>query len=127
MEKYYFGDIRSRFERFRNFQAKPKGGPQALLALAKGSPERILKKFKKCYNAFQSLKKSSKTIFLMEKNYFGDIRRRFERFRNFQAKPKGRPQALLALEKGGPQGIFKKFKKCLNPFQSLKKSYKTIF
>ena len=109
MEKNYFGDIRSRFERFRNFQAKPKGRPQALLALEKGGPQGIFKKFKKCLNPFQSLKKSYKTIFLMEKNYFGDISSRFERFRNFQAKPRGVPQALLALGKGGPEGIFKKF------------------
>ena len=51
----------------------------------------------------------------MEKNYFGDITSRFERFRNFQAKQKGGPQALLPLAKGGPQGILKKFKVVLYP------------
>ena len=44
-----------------------------------------------------------KNYIFKEKKYFEGLRRRFERFRNFHPKPKGRPQASLALAKGGPQ------------------------
>ena len=44
-----------------------------------------------------------KNYFFDEKKYFEGLRRRFERFRNFHQKPKGGPQASLALAKGGPQ------------------------
>ena len=70
MRKKYFRGIRTGFERFRNFHAKPKGGPQASLALAKGGPQENFKKLKKCSKPFQTLNESSKTIFLMRKNIF---------------------------------------------------------
>ena len=38
-EKKYFEGLRRRFERFRNFHPKQKGGPHASLALAKGGPQ----------------------------------------------------------------------------------------
>ena len=44
-----------------------------------------------------------KNYYFKEKKYFEGLRRRFERFRNFLPKPKGGPQASLALAKGGPQ------------------------
>ena len=44
-----------------------------------------------------------KNYFFKEKKYFEGLTRRFERFRNFHPKPKGGPQASLALAKGGPQ------------------------
>ena len=36
--------IRLGFEIFRNFNSKPKGGPQGSLALAKGGPQENFKK-----------------------------------------------------------------------------------
>ena len=44
-----------------------------------------------------------KNYFFNEEKYFEGLRRRFESFRNFHPKPKGGPQASLALAKGGPQ------------------------
>ena len=44
-----------------------------------------------------------KNYFFDEKKHFEGLRRRFERFRNFHPKPKGGPQASLALAKGGPE------------------------
>ena len=38
-------------ERFRNFELKPKGGPQASLALAKGGPQENFKNLKSASNA----------------------------------------------------------------------------
>ena len=54
------------------------------------------------------------------------MRTRFEGFLNFQSKAKGGPQASLALAKGGPQGNFKKLKKCFKVFETFKISSKTI-
>ena len=107
-------------------QNKGGGGPQALLALAKGGPQENFKKLKMCLKPFETLKKSSKTIFLMKKNYFWAIRTRFEWVRNFHSKQKGGPQAVLALAKGGLQENFKKLKMCLKSFETFKKSSKTI-
>ena len=56
----------------------------------------------------QNFKGIKKNYFLKEKKYSEGLRRRFERFRNFLPKPKGRPQASLALAKGGPQKNFEK-------------------
>ena len=44
-----------------------------------------------------------KNYFFNEEKSFEGLRRRFERFKNFHPKPKGGPQASLALAKGGPQ------------------------
>ena len=57
------------FECFRNFDPKPKGGPQASLALAKGGPQGNLKKFKKCLKPFEIFMISSETILLGDKHY----------------------------------------------------------
>ena len=49
-----------------------------------------------------------------------------KQFRNFDPKPKGGPQASLALAKGGPKENFQKLEKCFKPFETLQKSFKTI-
>ena len=51
----------------------------------------------------QNFKGIIKNYFFKEKKYSEGLRRRFERFKNFLPKPKGRPQASLALAKGGTQ------------------------
>ena len=67
-----------------------------------------------------------KNYFFDEKKYFEGLRRRFERFRNFHPKPKGGPQASLALAKGSLVTCtcknFEKLKKCSKPFKTLKES-----
>ena len=64
----------------------------------------------------------------MDENiYFGGKKTRLERFRNFEPKPKGGPQASLALPKGGPQGKLKNFKKCLKPSQTERNHLKLFF
>ena len=48
-------------------------------------------------------------------------------FEIFSQKQRGEgPQASLALAKGGPQGNFKKLKKCFKAFETFKISSKTI-
>ena len=77
------------------------------------------------HEILRNLQEIIENYFFDEKNYFGAIRTRFEWVRNFHSKPKGEPQALLPLAKGGSQENFKKLNKCLKPFQTFKKSSKT--
>ena len=67
-----------------------------------------------------------KHYFFHEIIYFGPRKISFEWFRNFYPKPKGGPQASLALAKGGPQGNFEKFKKFFKPFKTFMISSNTI-
>ena len=61
------------------------------------------RKIKKVLETLPNFKGIIKKQFFFMKKYFGGIRTRFERFRNFHPKQKGGPQASLALAKGGPQ------------------------
>ena len=53
-------------EQFKNFDRKPKGGPEASLAHAKGGPQGNFKKFKNSFKPFKTLQESYKTNFLMK-------------------------------------------------------------
>ena len=71
-----------------------------------GGPQEIFKKIKKCLKPFQTLKKSSQTIFFMKNIYFRGKKTGFELFRNFDLKPKGGgPQASLAVPRGDHKNI----------------------
>ena len=59
------------FEWFKNFDPKPKGGPQKSLAYAKGGPQENFKKFKNSFKPFKTLQESFKINFFMKKFIFG--------------------------------------------------------
>ena len=83
-------------------------------------------KIQKVLETLQNFYDMIKTYFFHEIINFGCKKTCFESFRNFDPKPKQGPQASLALAKRGPQGNFKKFKKCKKPFETFMISSKTI-
>ena len=84
------------------FFQNQRGDHRRHLHLQRGDHSKISKK-KKVLQTLPNFKGIINNYFFDEKKYFEGLRRRFERFRNFLPKPKGGPQASLALAKGGPQ------------------------
>ena len=120
-EIIYFGRTKNIFRMISKFWLKTKGGTIGITCTCKGGTTGKFQKIQKVLETLRNFYDMIKNYFFHEIIYFGHKKTCFEWFRNFDPKPKGGPQASLALAKRGPhaQGNFKNSKSAWNPWKLL--------